>query len=190
MKKPARSSLPPEIRLPSGVQVRRWQRGDRDTVTATVNANRDYLRDWMPWAAQPATTESTDAFLDDSIAGYEADSEFAYGVFAPNGELLGAGGVHRREPHDVLEIGYWIAESQSGKGLGREVARALTVAAANAPGIVRIEIRCDEANARSAAIPRRLGYDLIERCERPREAAAHTGHGMIWSIGADRARTL
>jgi hypothetical protein len=48
-------------------------------------------------------------------------------------------------------------------------------------GVVRVEIHNDEANAISAAIPRRLGY-LLDRVVGglPPEAPAHSGREQIW----------
>ncbi|MEP7056071.1 MAG: GNAT family N-acetyltransferase [Actinomycetota bacterium] len=183
-------SLPAVLPLRSGAELRRWQFGDRDALMSEVNENHEHLQPWMPWAAQPATVESITTFLDEAIAAFDADLDYAYGLFGDEDRVLGAGGVHRRDTAEVLEIGYWIAQAQSGRGLGREVGRALTVAASNAPGIVRVEIRCDEANVRSASIPRALGYELVEVYERPREAPAHTGRGMVWSIPAETGRTI
>jgi RimJ/RimL family protein N-acetyltransferase len=183
-------AMPETITLASGVLLRRWRATDRDVLIGTVNANHAYLREWMPWAAEPATVGSMTEFLDGSLAAFDAGTDFAYGVFAPDGELLGAGGVHRRGPAGVLEIGYWIAEVHSGHGLGRDVARALTIAAAYVAGVERVEIRCDQANVRSAAIPRALGYDLVDVAARPAVAPAETDRHLVWSIPAAAGRLL
>jgi RimJ/RimL family protein N-acetyltransferase len=190
MTEAAVAEMPAEITLPSGVTLRRWQASDRDVLISTVNANHAYLREWMPWAAEPATIESATAFLDGTLAAFNAGTDYAYGVFAPDGELLGAGGVHRRGAADVLEIGYWIAAPHAGKGLGRAVARVLTIAAARMPGVERVEIRCDEANARSAAIPRALGYDLVDVVSRLAVAPAETDRHLVWSIPAAVGRAI
>jgi RimJ/RimL family protein N-acetyltransferase len=47
-------------------------------------------------------------------------------------------------------------------------------------GVARVEIHTDEANAISAAIPRRLGYRLDRVDELPPEAPAHSGRLQIW----------
>ena len=41
-------------------------------------------------------------------------------------------------------------------------------------------IVCDEANVRSAAIPKRLGYTLDRVETRPPEAPGETGRMQIW----------
>ena len=57
---------------------------------------------------------------------------------------------------------------------------ALTAAALALPGVERVEIHCDEANRRSAAVPRRLGYRL-DRIEADHVSApGDLGRSMIW----------
>lgn len=43
-----------------------------------------------------------------------------------------------------------------------------------------VEIHCDEANARSAAVPRRLGYALARTEDRDVAAPAEVGRQQIW----------
>src|SRR5205823_14347527 len=72
---------------------------------------------------------------------------------------LGGSGLH---PHDwesrYCEIGYWIRLSASGQGYIAEAVQLLTDYAFSALKATRVEIRCDERNVRSAAIPQRLGF--------------------------------
>lgn len=109
-----------------------------------------------------------------------ADGSCHYGIFDAEGTLLGAIGLHDRVGPRTLELGYWCHVSHTGRGVITRAADALTRIALTLPGIDRIEIHCDEANIRSAAVPRRLGYRL-DRVE-PREvrAPAETGRGMFW----------
>jgi RimJ/RimL family protein N-acetyltransferase len=66
----------------------------------------------------------------------------------------------------------------TGRGLATRAAGALTDAGPALPDVDRIEIRCDEANTASAAIPKRLGYHRVE--EREPAAPAESGRLMIW----------
>jgi RimJ/RimL family protein N-acetyltransferase len=80
-----------------------------------------------------------------------------------------------------------VAAGQAGRGFGTaaaramtRVARAMTRVALALPGAHRAEIHCDQANAASAAIARKLGYRLarVERC-RP-GAPGESGRLMVW----------
>jgi RimJ/RimL family protein N-acetyltransferase len=94
--------------------------------------------------------------------------------------VIGGMGLHARQGPGTLEIGYWVAVAHTGRGYVTAASRALTDTAFALPGVGWVEIRCDEANRASAAIPRRLGYRLVEVITRQPAAPAETGRGMIW----------
>ena len=79
-----------------------------------------------------------------------------------------------------IEIGYWIAGSQTRRGFATSAAAAITEVALALPGVRRVEIHCDEANTASAAIPRKLGYRLDHVEVRKPEAPGESGRLMIW----------
>jgi RimJ/RimL family protein N-acetyltransferase len=83
-----------------------------------------------------------------------------------------------------MEIGYWIDTRYSGRGLGTEAAGLLTDLALALPGVTRTEIHCDVANQASAAIPRKLGYQLDRVEPQPPEAPGERGHRMVWVLQA------
>lgn len=162
-----------------------------DDVAATValvNANLDHLRAWMPWAATPATAASQGEFLRLCAEGWERGTDFAYGIVRGEARLIGGCGMHARRGPGVLEIGYWIAADEQGNGIVTAAARALTRTAAGVDGVERVVICCDEANVRSAAIPRRLGYTCVKVEAREALAASETGWHMVWQIDAATVR--
>ena len=183
------SGAPDALPVRPGVTLRRYRPDDVDALVAVINANVGHLRPWMPWAGEPATTQSITAFVHRAEEDFAAGANFVYGVFADDGELLGGCGLHARAGPGVLEIGYWIAERHTGRGLARAVARALTVCASAVPGVQRVEIRCDAANRRSAAIPEALGYRLLRVEQRPPAAPAETDRHLVWSLDAGAVPT-
>jgi RimJ/RimL family protein N-acetyltransferase len=59
---------------------------------------------------------------------------------------------------NAREIGYWIHAQAVNQGFATEVSVALTRVAFEIDQVDRVEIHCDPANIRSAAVPRKLGY--------------------------------
>jgi RimJ/RimL family protein N-acetyltransferase len=94
--------------------------------------------------------------------------------------VVGAAGLHRRIGPRAIEIGYWVHVDHTGRGIATRVAAALTEAALALPDVDRVEIHCDRANVRSAAIPRRLGYRLERIEDDDVTAPAETGRSMVW----------
>lgn len=72
------------------------------------------------------------------------------------------------------------------QGLGTEVAAARTKVAFEMDKVVRVEIHCDPRNARSAALPRKLGFvHEATRRQRATDPNGEWGDSMIWSLLAE-----
>ena len=93
--------------------------------------------------------------------------------------MIGAFDLWRIGP-GAIELGYWVHVDFIGRGYATTCRRALTRAGLALSDVVRVEIHTDEANAISAAIPRRLGYRLDRVDELPPEVPAHSGRQQIW----------
>ena len=120
----------------------------------------------------------------DTLAGRPQSvlgSDFAF-LLLDAGEttVLGTMGLHRRIGPRAIELGYWVHADHVGRGIATTAAAALTEAALALPDVDRVEIHCDEANVRSAAVPRRLGYRLDRIEDADVTAPAETGRSMIW----------
>jgi RimJ/RimL family protein N-acetyltransferase len=176
------TACPPERIEADGVVLRRPRAEDSAAMAVAVVASLEHLRPWMAWADDDATTPARrQEHLERCDAGWESGSDFAYLVL-DGGErsVVGAAGLHRRIGPRAIEIGYWVHVDHTGRGIATAVARALTAAARALPDVDRVEIHCDEANVRSAAVPRRLGYRLDRIEDDDVTAPGETGRSMIW----------
>lgn len=173
---------PPERIDLGDVVLRRYVPGDAVQLASVARANLEHLSPWMTWATVESTTEEAMAgFIAESTGRIEEGADAGWGIFDGEGRLLGGTGLHDRIGPGGVEIGYWLAASATGRGVMTRVAGALTDLGLALDGVVRVEIRCDEANRRSAAVARRLGYRLerVIASDRP-QAPADTGRDMIW----------
>ncbi|MET0460197.1 MAG: GNAT family protein [Ilumatobacteraceae bacterium] len=176
---------PPErIDLPAiDVVLRRHEERDLDAMHAAIETSRDHLRPFIPFADQ--CRQETATFIDRAIASWEDRSDFRYLVIDGvdgRGDVLGGCDIHRRIGPDAAEIGYWLRASATGRGIVSVAAAALTDAAFAIDGVERVEIHCDVANTRSAAIARRLGYELDRIDPVPMTAPGERGLLMIWIV--------
>ncbi len=170
--------------------VRAWAPSDAPALKAAVDASRDHLRPWLPWAADPPVpVEATAAQLEAFGRDFAAGQWWAYGIFPRAGaeggsdagggdadggdgraagpRVLGGVGVHRPrhpvQPPSVREIGYWLRADATGQGYMTEAVGVLVDAALAEPGVLSVEIRVDPDNVASARVPARLGFVLRER---------------------------
>ncbi|HEY0493526.1 MAG TPA: GNAT family N-acetyltransferase [Candidatus Dormibacteraeota bacterium] len=178
---------PPQEIIGRRVVLRRYSYPQDGPVLLTViAASHQHLSGWMPWAQSPPTEQSVRAFFEPAAADFGGDAAANYAItLATTGEYVGGCGLHPRIGEGALEIGYWIDVRHQGRGLVTEAIRLLTTAALTLPGVSRVEIHCDQANVRSAAVPARLGYRLDRIEAHEITAPMETGRFMIWVIRAE-----
>jgi len=163
--------------------------GDLEELVGAVNDSLEHLRPWMPWAQQPATPASIGAFLQQADAGWREGREFQFAIRGPRRTepraLIGFCGLHDRVGAGALEIGYWVRVDCTGRGVAAGAATLLARAALALDGVTRVEIRCDEGNVRSAAIPPGLGFRLDRVEDRSPDAPGESRRLMIWTAGPE-----
>ena len=159
---------------------------DAELLAGAVQESLEHLQPWMPWATpEAAQVETQRARRLEAVQAAEEGREYSYLLVREDGELCGVLGLHRRIGPDAIEIGYWLRPGHTGRGLLTKAAGALTAAALELPDVNSVQIRCDEANVRSAAVPRRLGYRLDRIEDDGVQAPAEVGRGMVWVFPPD-----
>jgi ribosomal-protein-serine acetyltransferase len=130
---------------------------DAPELHALVEANRDYLARWVPWAAEQELPD-TEAFIAETEAQIARNDGFQVCI-APGGPIIGMVGFHSVSwGNRNTSIGYWLDENAQGRGTMTTAVRALVDHAFDEWHLHRIEIHCAPANHRSRAIPERLGF--------------------------------
>ena len=110
-----------------------------------------------------------------------------YAIIA-GGVLVGGCGLMRRIGPGGLEIGYWVHQAWTRRGLATAASAALVEAAFRLPGVDRIEIVHDELNVASAGVPRKLGFTEVARrsVDLPPPAGTDTGTDIgtdiVWRL--------
>lgn len=141
---------------------------DDEAIFAVVEANREHLSRWMPWAC-----ECHD--LDDVRENHRqvmraiGEDRWAGGYIIFRGELVGRANLENIERVDDEsnplriargEIGYWLIESAQGHGIMTRCVRALLAQGFEVMGLDRIIIKAEPANQRSCAVAERVGMTL------------------------------
>ena len=151
---------PPYRIVTERLVVRCWEPRDAPLLKEAVDASIDHLLPWMPWAVdEPQPLEAKVDLLRQFRGNFDLGTDFVYGIFdRDESAAVGGTGLHTRLGPEVYEIGYWIHAGHAGNGYAREATAALTRVTFELTDMERIDIRCDPANARSRAIPEKLGY--------------------------------
>jgi len=134
--------------------------GDEAEMHAAIGESFQDLHPWMPWARSMPTLDECRENVRKAHAQFLAREDLRLHLFLKGTEtLVGSSGLHRIDwSVPRFEIGSWVRTSFAGKGYITEAVAGITAFAFEALGAERVEIRCDPANERSAAVPRRLGF--------------------------------
>lgn len=167
---------PPQVDLRDSVLCA-WSAEHADALRTALAASDAHLRAWTPWVIDGRVPGlSIEERLTRHAVEFRNGTEWVYGLFTPDfRNVLGGCGLYARVGPGAVELGYWLAEGCTGRGLATRAAAALTRLAFQSHDVERVEIHCDPRNEASAAVPRRLAYRRTDL------SAPHTRAGlMVW----------
>lgn len=123
-----------------------------------VDCNRPWLRTWLPWLDTTTTVLHSLAFIEHIRRDQTTGHRFTFGLFF-KGKLVGVAGSHLIDhTNRACQIGYWLDEAHTGRGLMTSAVRALLDHAFTTLGLNRVEIRASPGNHASQAVCERLGF--------------------------------
>lgn len=135
--------------------------GDGAGVRTAVLESQTELEQWMPWAVDIPTEEEYETRVRQGQIRFLAREDlWMMLLLKESGTIIGGSGLHRIDwTVPRFEIGYWVRTAYGRQGYITEAVTGITEFAFRELGANRVEIRCDALNIRSAAIPRRLGFN-------------------------------
>ena len=186
---------PPDSHRTARLLLRRWTPEHAPALLPLLEANVERLKPWIPWrVAEPLPLAQLRERLAEFARAFDDGREWRYAVHhAATLELLGEVDLFPRDhaarvalgAADRVEVGYWLRGDAGGQGYATEAAAGAMALGLALPGIGRVEIRCDAANAPSAAIPRRLGFRLAHVITEPPTAPGEVPVQLqVWESSA------
>lgn len=140
------------------IEIRQFEPRDAEAVFAAADRNRAYLRQWLPWVDQTKSPHQVRDFILRSLAQYQANLGPNAGIWM-EGQFAGSIGCHPIDwVNKACSIGYWIDAGRQGQGIVTRCCECLLEYLFGEMGLHRVVIQCGTGNARSCAIPQRLGF--------------------------------
>jgi ribosomal-protein-serine acetyltransferase len=161
------------IHVDDEIELRLHEPRHAEALFRLVDANREHLRRWLPWVDASMSAEDTRSYIQQMLHALAEGKEYGFAIFH-RGELVGGIGLHPTPEIEEAEIGYWLSEGSQGQGIITRASRALIRFSFEELEMHRVIIRCAKGNARSRAVPERLGFTL-EGTLREREIAPAFG---------------
>jgi ribosomal-protein-serine acetyltransferase len=131
---------------------------DAEELFKLIDANRTYLRQWLPWLDSTNNVADSENFIRFTLQQFANDEGFAAAI-CDNNCIVGIVGFNRIDRQNQIGyIGYWLAASYQGKGIMTKSCQKLIDHAFETLKLHRVVITCATENQRSRAIPFRLGF--------------------------------
>ncbi len=153
---------PPETVETPRLLLRAPRPTDVPHLYAAVRESLAELEPFMTWATADYTLGDAEKNTRATIDLFRTGEGLRYGFFDKvTGQFVGNASFHHIDwSVPKLELGYWLRTGRSREGLMREGVQALCELAERKLGAVRLEIRCDERNGRSARVAEACGFRL------------------------------
>ena len=144
--------------IDSTVALRVLRDEDAAELFAITDANRAYLRRWLPWVDLVTSEEDSLSFLSTVTAQREDGRGPTFGVLC-DGALAGVVGfLPVDRVNRIGEIGYWLAPPRQGRGVMTACCRFVVRYGFLTLDLNRIQIAAGTENQASRAIAERLGF--------------------------------
>ena len=144
----------------NNIEMRTLTTDNAEEVFGTVDSNRAYLRQWLPWVDSTDNTAVTRDVIVSWKKEREAGTDYVFGIFKDNRYIGNIGPHGMKKANNSGMIGYWLAESEQGKGIVTDCVRCFVEYGFTNLALNRIYIHCADSNTKSRAIPERLNFAL------------------------------
>ena len=154
--------------------LRPFRSADVRAMREAIDESLAEVQQWLPWGSEePSSLEHLAARIEKYASECDAGTAWRLAlVDETNGRFLGSGALLPYPGPGALEVGYWIRNSEAGRGLATRAAAALIRYSFREKGIERMELWTKPGNEPSAAVARRLGFVFREQRETSRAGAA------------------
>lgn len=144
--------------IDSEISLALWEEQDASTLAHLVRQDASYLGRWLPFASPAYDEVAALEYIRRTRREWAEYRGLELALWGA-GELAGSVGMHGLDRQaGRAEIGYWLRESMQGRGWMTRAVSALVTYGFDRLGLNRLVIMAQPANARSRAIPERLGF--------------------------------
>lgn len=136
------------------------QLSDAEEMFALTEANRAHLRRWLPWLDHCTSVADTRRSIESTLRQAEERTGLAASI-REDGRIVGVISFNSYDlASRIGHLGYWLDAAHQGRGLMTAACRTLIAYGFDTLSLNRLVIACAADNARSRAIPERLGFSL------------------------------
>jgi ribosomal-protein-serine acetyltransferase len=169
-----------------GLELRLLQPADAPALFAVVAADRQSLREWLPWVDATNTVADSEKYIRDTLRDFKETRAFTCGIWSM-GRLVGVIGHNRIDwANRVGFPAYWIAPTSAGQGIMTQCCRAVIDDAFRNLKLGRCVVGVATDNLRAQKIPERLGFTKVSTLKKAEWLYDHHVDHFIYSLSAPK----
>ncbi len=151
-------NLKPFLRIGDNLTIHLARPELATAIFEAIDGQRDYLRQWLPWVDHTKKVEDTENFIRESMGHNTNGTRLTTFIMAGDRLAGSLGVVNFNKENNSCEIGYWLHREMQGQGVMTKCCHRFIGHLFRTKNLNRIEIKVAVANAKSQAIPLRLGF--------------------------------
>ena len=139
------------------ITLRLYEERNAEEMFAVIDANRDYLRKFLPWLDKNQEPEDVRVFIRRSLEQFAHGKGYNAGIW--EGErFIGGVGMHAiNEVNRNTSIGYWLAADCQGRGIMTACCLRVLRDCFEDYDLHRVWLEAASTNLPSRAVARRIG---------------------------------
>ena len=143
-----------------GLELHQTLPEESEEILTVVDANRDHLREWLPWLDSTKTVEDETSFINGALEEYGKGEGVIYSI-RKNGEFIGCIGLNWIDyDNRGCGVGYWLSKEHTRHGIATRSCVRLMEHCFDDHGLHRFVLEAATGNFASRAIAERLGMRL------------------------------
>ncbi|MEK3808106.1 GNAT family protein [Bacillus sp. FSL H8-0547] len=129
-----------------------------DELYALIDNSRESIGQWLAFPSQTNQVQDTHSFIQSSLKRLSENNGYWAGIWYKD-EIAGSiGFLYLDWEARKTEIGYWLGDEFTGKGLAIKSVTQLIEHAFSDLNLRKVEINAASKNLKSRSIPERLGF--------------------------------
>ena len=159
---PSGDSSPPTpiLMVDENLELRQTMPEEAEEMFAVVDANREYLREWLPWLDNTNSPDDETVFINGLLEEYKKGEGVNYAIRL-DGRFIGGMSLNWIDRGNRgCGVGYWLSEEFTGQGIVTRCCGRLMDHCFDDLGIHRFVLEAATETFASRAIAERLGMRL------------------------------
>ena len=150
------------IEVDQDITLRRLSRENAQEKFDLIVKNHDHLLPWLPWADFYHSIDDMYQYTDSQIKDFDDGKEFSYDIYYKD-QLVGSVGIHDiSEDNNRCELGYWLDQDATGKGIMTKAVAKITDYALHDIKFDRVAILAAVENEALRAENMRSRYETLK----------------------------